>query len=200
VGPLKRGIDVALGALALVCTAPMGVAVGVAIWLLDGRPVLFRQRRSGLRGRPFTMLKFRTMRAAASDEWRPEHDRERITALGRVLRSTSLDELPTLLNVVRGDMSLVGPRPLPVDYLSRYDARQLRRLEVRPGITGWAVVNGRNTLSWDERLELDVWYVDRRSVRLDARILARSVPLVLRRAGVNLRTDVTMTEFLGPGS
>jgi lipopolysaccharide/colanic/teichoic acid biosynthesis glycosyltransferase len=197
---VKRVIDVLFGGLVLVVAAPLGFAVALAVRLIDGSPVLFRHERSGRGGRPFTMLKFRTMRTARSDESGPEHDAGRVTRLGRVLRSTSLDELPSLVNVVRGDMSLVGPRPLPVDYLPRYDDRQARRLEVRPGITGWAVVNGRNTLAWDERLELDVWYVERRSVRLDVQILARTLGLVARRTGVDHRAGVTMTEFRGPGS
>ena len=197
---MKRAIDVLLGGLALICAAPVAFAVAVAVRLVDGSPVLFRHRRSGRGGRPFTMLKFRTMRAADPDELGPAHDAARVTRLGRFLRSTSLDELPSLLNVVRGDMSLVGPRPLPVSYLRRYDDRQARRLEVRPGITGWAVVNGRNTPSWQDRLELDVWYVERRSLRLDLQILARTVRLVARRTGVEHRAGVTMTEFRGPGS
>ena len=197
---MKRVLDALVAAVALIVTAPIGLAVAVAVRLVDGPPVLFRHRRSGRGGRPFTMIKFRTMRRASDVEVGPEHDAIRMTNLGRFLRSTSLDELPTLINVVRGDMSLVGPRPLPVSYLDRYDDVQARRLEVRPGLTGWAVVSGRNRLSWDDRLALDVWYVDHRSLRLDLRIIARTLGLVARRTGVDHRTGVTMTEFRGPGS
>lgn len=197
---MKRVIDIVLAAMALVVTAPLGLAVAGAVRVVDGPPVLFRHRRGGLGGRPFTMLKFRTMREATEAELGPEHDAIRLTRLGRILRSTSLDELPTLLNVVRGDMSLVGPRPLPVSYLERYDDTQARRLEVRPGITGWAVVSGRNRVAWDDRLALDVWYVDNRSLRLDLRIMIRTLALVARRTGIDHRVGVTMTEFRGPGS
>jgi lipopolysaccharide/colanic/teichoic acid biosynthesis glycosyltransferase len=140
------------------------------------------------------------MRAATSGERSPEHDAARLTRLGRLLRTTSLDELPTLLNVVRGEMSLVGPRPLPVAYLDRYDDVQARRLEVRPGITGLAQVRGRNALPWDERLACDVWYVDHRSMRLDLQILARTAALVVRGVGIDHGTGVTMTEFRGRGT
>ena len=197
---VKRAIDLVVATVALVVTAPLGLAVAVAIRVVDGAPVLFRHRRCGRGGRPFTMVKFRTMRAPADDQTGPQHDAVRLTRFGRFLRSASLDELPTLINVVRGDMSLVGPRPLPVDYLGRYDDTQARRLEVRPGITGWAVVGGRNRLSWDDRLDLDVWYVDHRSLRLDLRIIARTVALVARRTDVDHTAGVTMTEFRGPGS
>ena len=197
---MKRVLDALVAAVALVVTAPIGLAVAVAVRLVDGSPVLFRHRRGGRGGRPFTMIKFRTMRRASDVELGPQHDAVRLTRLGRFLRSTSLDELPTLINVVRGDMSLVGPRPLPVSYLDRYDDVQARRLEVRPGITGWAVVSGRNRLSWQDRLALDVWYVDHRSLRLDLRIIARTLGLVARRTGVDHGTGVTMTEFRGPGS
>ena len=197
---MKRAIDVVVATVALVVTAPLGLAVALAIRVVDGAPVLFRHRRCGRGGRPFTMVKFRTMRAPTDRQSGPQHDAVRLTRLGRFLRSASLDELPTLINVVRGDMSLVGPRPLPVEYLGRYDDRQARRLEVRPGITGWAVVGGRNRLTWDDRLDLDVWYVDHRSLRLDLRILARTVALVARRTDVDHTADLTMTEFHGPGS
>jgi lipopolysaccharide/colanic/teichoic acid biosynthesis glycosyltransferase len=176
------------------------LVVSILTRLLDGPPVLFRQARSGRGGRPFTMVKFRTMRPAAPGEEGPEHDADRLTAVGRTLRATSLDELPTLVHVVTGTMSLVGPRPLPTSYLSRYDDEQARRLEVRPGITGWAQVNGRNTTSWRDRLAMDVWYVDHRSLALDLRILWRTVSVVLRREGVDQTGGVTMAEFRGPVS
>ena len=197
---MKRLLDLVVGSLLLVATSPLVAAVAVAVRVVDGRPVFFGQRRCGRGGAPFTLVKFRTMRPAADGPWRPEDDGARLTRLGRLLRSTSLDELPTLVAVVRGDMSLVGPRPLPVEYLARYDDQQARRLEVRPGITGWAQVNGRNLLDWDERFRFDVWYVDHRSLRLDLRILGRTVSQVLRREGVDQGDGVTMTEFRGPAA
>jgi lipopolysaccharide/colanic/teichoic acid biosynthesis glycosyltransferase len=197
---VKRIIDLVLGGALALVAAPITVAVAIAIRLMDGSPVLFRQARSGRGGRPFQLVKFRTMRTAATREWDPSTDGARLTRLGGLLRSSSLDELPTLLNVLRGDMSLVGPRPLPVQYLPRYSDEQARRLEVKPGITGWAQVNGRNALSWDEKLALDVWYVDHSSLTLDLKILARTVGQVLRREGVDHGAGVTMTEFRGPGT
>ena len=197
---MKRLLDVVLGSFAAVVAAPAMVVIAVAIRVVDGAPVTFRQRRSGVGGRPFDLVKFRTMRAADGPEWDPSSDGDRTTRLGRMLRATSLDELPTLVHVVTGRMSLVGPRPLPVEYLSRYSNRQARRLEVRPGITGWAQVHGRNLVDWDERLELDVWYVEHRSLLLDLRILAMTTGQVVRREGVDHRDGVTMTEFRGPGS
>lgn len=197
---MKRVLDVVVGAVLFVAAAPLITVVAGAIRLIDGGPVVFRQRRSGLGGRPFDLVKFRTMRPAEGTVWDPSSDADRTTRIGRFLRRTSLDELPTLAHVVSGTMSLVGPRPLPVEYLPRYSDRQARRLEVRPGITGWAQVNGRNLLAWDERLELDVWYVEHRSLPLDLRILAATVGQVLRREGIDHGADVTMTEFNGPGS
>jgi len=197
---VKRFVDVVVATLVLVAGAPLIAAVAIGIRVVDGSPVLFRQWRSGMGGAPFRMAKFRTMRAARPGEAGPEADGTRTTRLGRWLRATSLDELPTLVHVVRGEMSLVGPRPLPVEYLDRYDDDQARRLEVRPGITGWAQVNGRNTTGWDERLAHDQWYVDHRSLRLDLRILLLTARQVLRRTGVDHAPGVTMTEFRGPGS
>ncbi len=197
---VKRAIDIVAAATLLVVTAPLSIAVAFVVRIVDGPPVLFRQARSGRGGRPFELVKFRTMRPAGPDEAGPQHDSARLTRAGRFLRATSLDELPTLLHVVRGDMSLVGPRPLPVTYLSRYDDTQARRLEVRPGITGWAQVNGRNTAQWDRKLAMDVWYVDHASLALDVRILARTIGLVLRGEGIDYAPGVTMTEFLGPGT
>jgi sugar transferase EpsL len=200
VGHVKRLVDLVVGATMLAVASPVIGVVALAIRTVDGSPVLFRQRRSGIGGRPFTMVKFRTMHTPADGQRGPTSDAARTTRLGGVLRSSSLDELPSLVHVVSGRLSLVGPRPLPVDYLQRYSDHQARRLEVRPGVTGWAQVNGRNLLSWDERFELDVWYVDHRSARLDLRILASTVRQVLRREGVDHHEGVTMTEFLGPGS
>ncbi len=188
-----RAIDVA-GALAgLVVLAPVMAWTALAVAMTQGFPVIFRQRRPGLHGAPFTILKFRTMRAPAKGEVWYLTDEERLTRLGRFLRATSLDELPELWNVLRGDMSLVGPRPLLMEYLDQYTAEERRRHDVRPGITGWAAVNGRNRLQFRDRLALDVWYVDHRSLRLDLRILAMTIRQVLRRA------DATVTEDLSLG-
>lgn len=159
--------------------------------------MLFRQQRAGRDGVPFELLKFRTMRPLLPGEAAYADDAARLSPFGERLRRTSLDEMPQLVNVLRGDMALVGPRPLPVEYVERYDARQRRRLEVRPGITGWAQVNGRNALDWPERLELDVWYVENRSLALDLRILARTVRAVVSRQGVSGDGVATMTEFRG---
>jgi lipopolysaccharide/colanic/teichoic acid biosynthesis glycosyltransferase len=192
----KRALDVAVAAPMLVLTAPVQAAVAVAVAARLGRPVLFRQQRPGRRGRPFTILKFRTMLPVDAAAGRVD-DASRMTGLGRFLRATSLDELPALLNVIRGDMSLVGPRPLLTGYLPRYSATQARRHEVRPGLTGLAQVSGRNAVGWDERLALDVEYVDSRTMRLDLVILLRTVRAVLRRDGISAEGEATMPEFLG---
>lgn len=193
---VKRTIDVAVAGTALVATAPVQAVVAVLVARNLGRPVLFRQQRPGRDGEAFTMVKFRTMRTAPVGT-SPLHDADRLTRFGRVLRSTSLDELPSLWNIVKGDMSLVGPRPLLMDYLPLYSARQARRHEVRPGLTGLAQVRGRNLLSWEDRFELDVDYVERRSLRLDARIVLETVRAVLRRDGVSSATSQTMEPFTG---
>jgi lipopolysaccharide/colanic/teichoic acid biosynthesis glycosyltransferase len=192
----KRVLDLAVAGPTLVATAPVQAAVAVAVAVRLGRPVLFRQRRPGLHGEPFTILKFRTMRPVDVGAGHVD-DASRLTALGRFLRATSLDELPTLLNVLRGDMSLVGPRPLLMAYVPRYSPAQARRHEVRPGLTGLAQVSGRNAVGWDERLALDVEYVDTRTMRLDLAILLRTVRAVLRREGITAVGEATMTEFLG---
>ena len=197
---MKRAADVVLAGLLLLLTAPLLLGAAAAVHMTMGGPALFKSRRAGLGGAPFDLLKLRTMRPPRLGEEGPECDGRRLTRVGRVLRSTSLDELPSLVNVLRGEMSLVGPRPLPVQYLPRYSAQQARRHEVRPGVTGWAVVNGRNRVSWDDRLLMDVWYVDHRSLGLDARILRRSIGLVLRGDGVDHAEGVTMTEFTGARS
>ncbi len=188
---MKRLADLVLGSALLLLTAPLLGLAALAVRLDLGPGVLFRQTRSGLRGRPFTLYKLRTMRTG------PGPDAERLTRLGRLLRACSVDELPELWNVLRGDMSLVGPRPLLPQYLERYTPRQARRLEVRPGITGWAQVHGRNALTWEERFELDVWYVEHRSPALDARILWRTLGCVLSGRGVSAPGSATMLEFLG---
>lgn len=192
----KRVLDsVAAGAL-LVVLSPVAAVVAIAVRASMGSPVIFSQERVGLDGRVFVLRKFRTMRPADTG-LELESDGQRITRTGAFLRSTSLDELPSLWNVLIGDMSLVGPRPLLVQYLERYTTRQARRHEVRPGVTGLAQVSGRNALSWQERLELDVQYVDQRSLSLDLRILARTIVVVLRRTGVTDSGGVSMSEFRG---
>lgn len=190
----KRALDAVVGACGLLATLPIQGLIGVAVLRAHGRPVLFRQDRPGLHGEVFTLVKFRTMRHPSYDG---EPDDARLTKLGRFLRSTSLDELPTLWNVVKGDMSLVGPRPLLVQYLSRYTPQQMRRHEVRPGVTGLAQVSGRNDLPWDEKFNLDVEYVDSYSLRVDLRILRRTVVKVLQRDGISHAGHATMSEFQG---
>jgi lipopolysaccharide/colanic/teichoic acid biosynthesis glycosyltransferase len=194
---IKRVTDICIAAVALLLAAPLLLLVAIAVRVNLGSPVLFRQQRPGLHGRPFTMVKFRTMRDAIGRDGRPLPDAERLTRFGTLLRSTSLDELPELWNVLRGEMSLVGPRPLLMEYLDRYTPEQARRHEVRPGVTGWAQVNGRNALSWDERFRLDVWYVEHRSLRLDLQILTRTLTMVLRRTGVSAHGEATMSLFEG---
>ena len=197
---LKRTFDLVLASAGLVILSPLLAATGLAVYAIFGPPVLFRQARAGLRGRAFDLVKFRTMREAFAADGRPLPDADRATPFGRWLRRSSLDELPELWNVVRGDMSLVGPRPLFVRYLPRYDARQARRHEVRPGITGLAQVSGRNLLTWADKLELDVVYVESRSFGLDVRILVRTLWQVLRRSGINQPGHETAQEFFGTDS
>ena len=197
---IKRLLDLVV----LVLTAPLWLtalgAVAVLVRLNLGHPVLFRQPRPGLRGRVFELIKFRTMTDARDPQGNPLPDAQRLTRFGRWLRSTSLDELPEVLNVLKGEMSLVGPRPLLVQYLGRYTAQQARRHEVPPGLTGWVQVKGRNALSWEEKFRLDVWYVDHHSLWLDLRILVLTVWQVLRRHGVSAPGDATMPEFMGSPS
>lgn len=193
----KRALDLALASGGLVVTAPILAALALAVRRDMGSPVLFSQVRPGRDGRPFRMWKFRTMRDARDGAGRPLPDGERLTALGRWLRASSLDELPELWNVVRGEMSLVGPRPLLVDYLDFYDARQARRHDVRPGITGWAQINGRNAIDWGTKLELDVWYVEHQTLRLDVAILVRTITAVVRRDGIRHAGSETMPRFTG---
>ena len=194
---MKRAFDLLLTVPALVILAPVMLVVALLVRSRLGSPVLFRQPRPGQGGKPFTMIKFRTMRDAVDARGRPLPDAERLTDFGRFLRATSLDELPGLWNVVRGDMSLVGPRPLLIAYLPLYSPDQARRHEVRPGITGWAQVNGRNAISWPEKFALDVWYVDNRSLWLDIRILALTLRKVFRREGISAAGDATMPAFTG---
>ena len=194
---VKRALDLATATLGLIAVSPLLLLLALAIRLRLGAPVLFRQQRPGRHGRPFTLPKFRTMTDATDAVGEPLPDGQRLTPFGRWLRSLSLDELPTLVNVLRGEMSLVGPRPLLMEYLGRYTEEQARRHEVPPGITGWAQVNGRNAIPWSERLAMDVWYVEHRSLRLDAMILARTVSKVLRRDGISAPGEATVARFTG---
>jgi len=196
---MKRAFDLCF----LLVTSPLWLPLlgllSVIVWVGLGRPVLFRQKRPGLGGRVFDLWKFRTMTNARDAQGNLLPDAQRLTRFGRWLRSTSLDELPEVANVLKGDMSLVGPRPLLVQYLDRYTPEQARRHQVRPGITGWAQVKGRNALSWEEKFKLDVWYVDHQSLWVDLRILALTLNQVLRRTGINAAGDATMPEFMGSG-
>lgn len=181
--------------LGLIALSPVLLTVAVVVWLTMGWPVLFRQVRPGLQGEPFTLLKFRTMRDIQGPNGRPVADGERMTRVGRFLRSTSLDELPELWNVLKGEMSLVGPRPLLMQYLPLYSDEQRRRHDVRPGLTGWAQVNGRNALTWEDKFDMDVWYVDHRSFLLDLRILLRTLGQVARRNGISQEGHPTAIPF-----
>lgn len=193
----KRVLDIAVSAAALALLAPVLLIVALLVRWKLGSPVLFTQERAGLHGAPFRVHKFRTMTDARDASGALLPDEARLTPFGAKLRATTLDELPELWDVLRGKMSLVGPRPLPTRYLARYSPRQARRHEVKPGLTGWAVIHGRNALSWPARLELDVWYVENRSFLLDLRILAITVAKVLRREGINAEGQATMYEFEG---
>ena len=194
---MKRLIDIVGAVIGLSILFPLiGVTAALIYWRL-GRPVLFLQLRPGLDGIPFKLIKCRTMVEAGTEEGRLLSDAERLTPLGRFLRSTSLDELPELWNVLRGDMSLVGPRPLLMEYLQHYDENQARRHQVRPGLTGWAQINGRNTLSWDDKFALDTWYVDHQSMALDVQILWKTIFKVLQREGIHSDGEATMSKFEG---
>lgn len=195
----KRAFDVVASGLGLLLLSPLLAVVALSVRRYLGSPVLFRQQRPGLEGRPFFMYKFRTMTNERDAEGKLLPDEKRLTPFGRFLRSTSIDELPELINVFSGDLSLVGPRPLLMAYLDRYTAHQMRRHEVKPGITGWAQVNGRNTLGWEEKFDLDVWYVDNGSLCLDVKILALTVAKVVRREGISSESHATMEEFRGVG-
>jgi lipopolysaccharide/colanic/teichoic acid biosynthesis glycosyltransferase len=179
----------------LVLSAPVLGLAALAVRVRLGRPILYRQKRAGRDGIPFELVKLRTMLPEATGDAGPDSDGHRLNPLGRFLRATSLDELPSLMSVLRGEMSIVGPRPLPVRYLTRYSARHARRHEVRPGLTGWAQVNGRNALEWEERLDLDVWYVEHRSLLLDLRIMARTAAVVLSASGISHGHHATMPEM-----
>jgi sugar transferase EpsL len=191
----KRAFDLMVAVPMAVVVLPVALVIAVAIRLNLGSPVLFRQRRPGYGGEIFEMIKFRTMRDALDAKGRPLPDAQRLTRFGRMLRASSLDELPELINVLRGDMSLVGPRPLLVEYLQVYTPEQARRHQMPPGITGWAQVNGRNAIEWDRVFELDVWYVDHWSMRLDLRILLATVAAVLGRRGISEPGQATRRRF-----
>jgi sugar transferase EpsL len=194
---MKRAIDVVLASCSLVILGPVFFLLILFVRLFVGSPVFFLQRRPGLYGTPFLLIKFRTMTDTRNAQGYLLPDAERLTSLGRFLRSTSLDELPELWNVLKGDMSLVGPRPLLMQYLARYTPAQIRRHDVKPGITGWAQVNGRNALTWEEKFALDIWYVDNHSLWLDVKILILTIWKTLRRDGINQPGQPTAQEFMG---
>jgi lipopolysaccharide/colanic/teichoic acid biosynthesis glycosyltransferase len=194
---LKRIFDIVFSFLGLIVFFPALVILSVMIRLKLGGPIFFTQVRPGLGGKPFKMVKFRTMKDLVDNDGTPLPDAERMTAFGSMLRSTSLDELPELWNVLKGEMSLVGPRPLLMQYLPLYSVEQNRRHEVRPGVTGWAQINGRNSVSWDEKFKLDTWYVDNQSMLLDIKIIIFTVKKVLVRDGISQENNATMAPFMG---
>jgi lipopolysaccharide/colanic/teichoic acid biosynthesis glycosyltransferase len=194
---IKRIFDIVVSVFLLVLLCPVMAVIAWCVRRKIGSPILFRQARPGRFGKSFEMVKFRTMRMAEDEHGHPLPDSERMTPFGSILRRTSLDELPEFWNVLMGDMSLVGPRPLLMEYLPLYDSFQARRHEVRPGITGWAQVNGRNALSWEDKFRLDVWYVDNQSFGLDIKILTMTVTKVLRRDGINEQGQTTASKFTG---
>lgn len=196
----KRLFDLALTIPGLIVISPLLLLIAAAVTLVHGFPILFRQRRPGYRAEPFTLYKFRTMRDAVDEAGLTLPDSQRLTGLGRALRSFSLDELPELFNVLRGEMSLVGPRPLLMQYLDRYSPEQARRHDVLPGVTGWAQVNGRNTVTWEQKFRFDVWYVDNWSLWLDVKILAFTLWKVLTREGISRPGHATAPEFKGTGA
>jgi lipopolysaccharide/colanic/teichoic acid biosynthesis glycosyltransferase len=193
----KRLFDLLLTLPGLLVISPLLLTLYLLVWVAHGRPVIFRQVRPGYQGKLFELRKFRSMRDLAGLDGKPLPDSARLTRLGRFLRASSLDELPELFNVLRGEMSLVGPRPLLVQYLERYSPEQARRHDALPGMTGWAQVNGRNTLSWEDKFELDVWYVDHWSLWLDVRILAMTLWKILKHEGISAQGEATAREFMG---
>ena len=194
---LKRAFDIAASTSALVVLSPVLAITAYKVKKELGSPVLFRQTRPGLHGRPFEMIKFRTMKDATDKEGNALPDSERLTEFGKKLRASSLDELPELWNVLKGDMSLVGPRPLLMEYLPLYNAEQAKRHNVRPGVTGYAQVNGRNSLSWEDKFKLDTWYVEHQSLWLDMKILLKTVKKVIIKDGISAEGEATMTKFTG---
>ena len=194
---LKRFLDIIIASIALILLSPLYAFVAYKVKKNLGSPVLFRQVRPGLHGKPFEMIKFRTMKDAVDEQGNPLPDSERLTAFGQMLRSTSLDEMPELWNVIKGDMSIVGPRPLLMEYLPLYNAEQAKRHNVRPGMTGHAQVNGRNAISWEEKFKLDTWYVENQSIWLDFKIMLKTVKKVIAKDDINEAGEVTMTKFTG---
>jgi sugar transferase EpsL len=194
---IKRLFDLAITVIGLVLISPVLIIIALLVWTKIGHPIIYKQQRPGLKGKPFSIYKFRSMTDARDAEGNLLPDSDRLTTLGRFLRSYSLDEFPELVNILKGDMSWVGPRPLLMQYLDRYTAEQMRRHEVLPGITGWAQVNGRNALTWQEKFRLDVWYVDHWSFWLDMKILLMTVGKVIRREGIAQEGHATAEEFKG---
>ena len=197
---LKRLLDIIIASIALILLSPLYAFVAYKVKKNLGSPVLFRQVRPGLHGKPFEMIKFRTMKDAVDEQGNPLPDSERLTPFGQMLRSTSLDEMPELWNVIKGDMSIVGPRPLLMEYLPLYNQEQAKRHDVRPGMTGHAQVNGRNAISWEEKFKLDTWYVENQSVWLDFKIMLKTVKKVLAKDDINEVGEATMTKFTGTKS
>jgi lipopolysaccharide/colanic/teichoic acid biosynthesis glycosyltransferase len=193
----KRIFDIVGSSVALVLTSPLMILVAALVRAKMGSPVLYRQQRAGFQGKPFLLFKFRTMKISHHPDGTIPSDEERITGLGRFLRSSSLDELPELWNVLRGEMSLVGPRPLLMEYLERYNPEQIKRHDVKPGITGWAQIHGRNALTWEEKFQLDVWYVHNWNLYLDLKILCRTILKILKKEGISAEGHATMPEFRG---
>jgi lipopolysaccharide/colanic/teichoic acid biosynthesis glycosyltransferase len=194
---MKRILDVVIASTALVVLSPLYAFVAYKVKKNLGSPVLFRQVRPGLNGQPFEMMKFRTMKDAVDAQGNPLPDSERLTAFGKMLRATSLDEMPELWNVIKGDMSIVGPRPLLMEYLPLYNEEQAKRHDVRPGMTGYAQVNGRNAIAWEEKFKLDTWYVENRSLWLDFKIMLKTVKKVISKDDISAEGEVTMTKFTG---
>ena len=197
---IKRLLDIIIASIALILLSPLYAFVAYKVKKNLGSPVLFRQVRPGLHGKPFEMIKFRTMKDAMDEQGNPLPDSERLTPFGQMLRSTSLDEMPELWNVIKGDMSIVGPRPLLMEYLPLYNQEQAKRHLVRPGMTGHAQVNGRNAISWEEKFKLDTWYVENQSVWLDFKIMLKTVKKVLAKDDINEAGEATMTKFTGTQS
>lgn len=194
---LKRLIDILISFTAIILLSPIYIIVGYKVKKNLGSPVLFKQIRPGLHAQPFEMIKFRTMKDAVDSNGNVSPDHERLTPFGQMLRASSLDELPELWNVLKGNMSLVGPRPLLMEYVPLYNQEQSRRHEMRPGITGWAQVNGRNAISWEEKFKLDVWYIDNQSIWLDIKILLLTVKKVFVKEGISAKGEVTISKFTG---
>lgn len=197
---MKRLLDIIIASTALILLSPLYAYVAYKVKKNLGSPVLFRQIRPGLHGKPFEMIKFRTMKDVIDEQGNPLPDSERLTPFGKMLRSTSLDEMPELWNVIKGDMSVVGPRPLLMEYLPLYNQEQAKRHEVRPGMTGYAQVNGRNAISWEQKFKLDTWYVENRSVWLDFKIMLQTVKKVIAKDDISEAGEATMTKFTGTPS